>query len=79
MAGSSAPTAMVFAALPTSAARLVYITLFGAGSIAGMALVSGSAGLWLQGIRRPRLATALRIVIGAMSIAIGVKTGADVW
>lgn len=79
MAGSSALTAMVFATLPSSAARLVYITLFGVGSIAGMALVSGSAGLWLQRIQRPWLMTALQIVIGAMSIAIGVKTGAEVW
>jgi high-affinity nickel-transport protein len=79
MAGSSALTAMVFATLPSSAARLVYITLFGAGSIAGMAVVSCSAGLWLQRIQRPWLGTGLRIAIGAMSIATGVKTGADVW
>ena len=77
MAGSSAPTAMVFATLPSSAARLVYITLFGFGSIAGMALVSGSAGLWLQRIQRPWLMAAIRIVIGTLSITIGVKTGAE--
>jgi Cu/Ag efflux pump CusA len=43
-----------------------------------MALVSGSAGLWLQRIQRPWLMAAIRIVIGTLSIAIGVKTGADV-
>jgi high-affinity nickel-transport protein len=78
LAGSSALTAMVFAALPGSAARLLYITLFGLGSIVGMALVSGSAGLWLRRIQMPWLMTAVRIVIGTMSIAIGVATAADV-
>jgi high-affinity nickel-transport protein len=75
MAGSSALTAMVFATLPSSAARLVYITLFGLGSVVGMALISGSAGLWLGRIRRSGLMTALRVVIGMLSIAIGVNTG----
>ncbi len=77
MAGSSALTAMVFATLSGSAARLVYITLFGAGSIVGMALASGSAGLWLHRIQRPWLMATLRIVIATMSIAIGVKTGVE--
>jgi high-affinity nickel-transport protein len=77
MAGSSALTAMVFASLPSSAAQLAYITLFGLGSIAGMALVSASAGLWLRRIQRPRMMKAIRIAIGAMSITIGVKTAAD--
>jgi len=76
MAGSSALTAMVFASLPGSAERLVYIALFGFGSIVGMALISGSAGLWLQRIQRPGVMLALRIVIGALSIAIGVRTAA---
>lgn len=78
LAGSSALTAMVFANLPNSATQLVYITLFGIGSVAGMALVSGSAGLWLQRIQRPWLMAAFRISIGALSITIGVKTGVAV-
>jgi high-affinity nickel-transport protein len=77
LAGSSALTAMVFAALPGAAARLLYITLFGLGSIVGMALASGSAGLWLRRIQSPWLMTALRIAIGTMSIAFGVKTAID--
>ena len=77
LAGSSALIAMVFASLPSFAARLAYITLFGLGSIAGMALVSGSAGLWLQRIQRPWMMAGLRIAIGGLSIAIGVKTGAE--
>lgn len=75
LAGSSALTAMVFVALPTPASRLVYITLFGLGSVVGMAAVSGAAGAWLQRIERPWLMTSLRIVIGLSSIAIGVMTG----
>lgn len=75
LAGSSALTAMVFAALPTMISRLLYITLFGLGSIAGMAAVSGFAGVWLQWICQPWLTTTLRIVIGACSIGIGLTTG----
>jgi len=72
LAGSSALTALVFAALPTTTTRLVYITPFGLGSIVGMAAVSGVAGLWLQRIERLRLMTFLRVVIGLLSISIGV-------
>lgn len=73
-AGSSALTAMVFAALPSPLARLLYITLFGLGSVVGMAAVSAAAGAWLQRIERPWLLAALRILIGASSIAVGVMT-----
>jgi len=59
-------------------ARLVYITLIGLAEVTGMALVSGVGGLWLHRIQRPWLMTVLRIAIGALSIAIGVKTGVEV-
>jgi high-affinity nickel-transport protein len=77
LAGSSALTAMVFAALPTAASRLLYITLFGLGSIIGMAAVSGAAGAWFKRIERPWLMTSLRVVIGLSSIAIGVTIAID--
>ena len=77
LAGSSALTAMVFAALPDTTARLLYISLFGLGSIAGMAAVSGAAGGWLQHVRRPWLMTGLRIAIGVSSIAVGIATAAS--
>ncbi|MBC8070749.1 MAG: HupE/UreJ family protein [Deltaproteobacteria bacterium] len=77
LAGSSALTAMVFATLPSSSARLIFIIVFGLGSIVGMAAVSGAAGAWLQRVERPWLMTALRIVIGTASIAIGVMTAVD--
>ena len=77
LAGSSALTAMVFVALPTLASRLLYITLFGLGSVIGMAAVSGATGAWLHRIERPWLMTSLRFVIGMTSIAIGVMTAFD--
>lgn len=45
LAGSGAITALVLAQLPTTSARLVYIGLFGMGSIAGMACLTALAGL----------------------------------
>jgi hypothetical protein len=77
LAGSSALTAMVFASLSSSTERLLFSALFGLGSIAGMAIASGSAGLGLQRVQRPWLMTALRIAIGTISIAVGVKTAID--
>lgn len=71
LAGSGALTALVFAALPSTLSRLLYITLFGIGSIAGMAVISGAAGVWLHRIQRPWLMSSLRIAIGVGSIAIG--------
>jgi MFS family permease len=76
-AGSSALTAVVFAALPDALSRLLYVALFGLGSIVGMAAASGAAGAWLQRIERPGLMAGLRIAIGLTSIAIGVMTAID--
>lgn len=75
LAGSSALTAAAFASLASSVDRVVFIALFGFGSIVGMATASGSAGRWLHTIQHPRPALALRIGLAVSSIAIGVKTG----
>jgi sulfite exporter TauE/SafE len=77
LAGSSALTAMTFAALPTPSARLLYLSLFGLGSIAGMAAVSAAAGAWLQRIQRTWLLTTLGVVVAVASIAIGVMTALE--
>jgi hypothetical protein len=77
LAGSSALTALVFASLPTTAARLFYIALFGVGSIIGMAVVSGTAGIWLQRIQHPTVMRLLHVVIALASIAIGVFTAVE--
>ena len=70
LAGSGALTAMVFATLPTNPARLLYISLFGTGSIIGMAAISGAAGASLGMLARPWVLRALALVIGACSIVI---------
>jgi len=73
LAGSGAITALVFAKLPTLPARVVYIALFGLGSIAGMAIASGIAGASLHrlaandGRRR-----ALTVASGVISIGLGI-------
>ncbi|MFZ5444438.1 MAG: urease accessory protein [Myxococcota bacterium] len=78
LAGSGALTALVLAELPTLGARLLYIALFGAGSIVGMALLTGLAGLPLARLARsPRLATALLFVTGVVSTGIGAWWGLE--
>lgn len=73
LAGSGGLTALVFAELPSDAARVVYIALFGAGSVAGMALASGLAGASLARVTRtPGAARRLGVFAGALSIVIGV-------
>jgi nickel/cobalt exporter len=74
LAGSSALTALVFASLDTTAARMVYVGLFGLGSIAGMALVSGAAGWWLASLPRSRVLVWLQLLIASISIVIGAQT-----
>jgi len=73
LAGSGALTALVFAKLPTPALRIGYITLFGIGSVAGMAVASGIAGASLHAVaRRPSTRRTLSVVTGAVSIVVGV-------
>lgn len=76
LAGSGALTALVLAELPTSAARLTYILLFGAGSVVGMALLTGLAGVPLMRLARtPRLATSLLLAAGVVSTGVGAWWG----
>lgn len=80
LAGSGALTAIVFADLPGVAARLVYMTLFGLGSIAGMALASGAAGATLRVVARSGGARrGLSIATGVVSIAVGVMWAIPLW
>lgn len=73
LAGSGALAALAFAALPDTPSRLLYILLFGLGSIFGMAAASGLVGASLQRLARtsPRR-RALLTASGALSIAVGV-------
>jgi high-affinity nickel-transport protein len=80
LAGSGALTAIAFAELPGTWTRLTYMTLFGLGSIAGMALASGAAGVTLRivarsgGVRR-----GLGLATGVLSIAVGVLWAIPMW
>lgn len=76
LAGSGAMTALVLANLPSATARLLYITLFGLGSVLGMALLSGLLGFWMSRLlRRPLVLRAVSAVTGAGSAAYGVYWG----
>lgn len=76
LAGSGALTAVVVAGLPTTAARLTYLALFGLGSIVGMAALSGALGWPLArfGGRRA-VARAVSLVVGALSTGFGLYWG----
>lgn len=77
LAGSGALTALVVAELPTIGARLGYIAVFGAGSVVGMALLTGLAGVPLMRLARtPRVASGLLSVAGLLSVVVGLWWGA---
>lgn len=76
LAGSGALTALVLAELPTATARLSYIALFGAGSVVGMSLLTGLAGVPMMRVAKaPRLAAALLLVTGVVSTSVGAWWG----
>lgn len=73
LAGSGALVALATAGLPTTAARVAFIALFGFGSIAAMSAISGLAGYPLARLaRRPVAGRFLLGVAGATSVAVGV-------
>lgn len=76
LAGSGALTALVLATLTSTAARISYMTLFGFGSIVGMAVLSGLLGWPLAKIGTNRSVTrALSLTVGCFSIGLGVFWG----
>jgi hypothetical protein len=76
LAGSGALTALVLATLPTTAARLTYMVVFGLGSTLGMAALSGLLGWPLARAGQHRgLARALSLAVGCASTALGVAWG----
>ena len=70
LAGSGAVTALVFAELPSNVTRIVYIALFGLGSVAGMAIASGLVGMSFRSLDRSR--RWLSYGAGAFSIIAGI-------
>jgi hypothetical protein len=76
LAGSGALTALVLATLPTTAARLAYMALFGIGSTLGMAALSGLLGFPLARIgANQSLARAVSLIVGCVSTLLGVWWG----
>ena len=77
LAGSGALTALVLATLPTTAARLMYVLLFGLGSTLSMAALSGLLGWPLAHLgTHHRVARGISLAVGVVSIGIGIWWGA---
>jgi len=84
MAGSAALLVLAAAALPTATAGLIYVTLFGVGSILGMAVLSAVISVPLAWSARflTRANAVLQGSIGVATIALGVVvtyTTAGAW
>jgi high-affinity nickel-transport protein len=76
LAGSGALTALVLATLPTAAARLTYMAVFGLGSTLGMAVLSGLLGWPLARLSRHHLlARAISLLVGCVSTLLGIAWG----
>jgi ABC-type nickel/cobalt efflux system permease component RcnA len=73
LAGSGALTALAFAELPSAGARVLYMVMFGAGSIGGMAIATGLTGAALQRVAHERRTRrAFSLATGALSCVVGV-------
>jgi ABC-type nickel/cobalt efflux system permease component RcnA len=76
LAGSGALTTLVLATLPSTAAQLAYMGLFGLGSTVGMAALSGVLGWPLARVGARRgVARALSFTVGTISIGLGLAWG----
>lgn len=72
LAGTGALSAMMLAAMPTPGTALLYLVLFGAGSIAGMTLLTGALGVSLQKLaREERGRRAVQAATGVLSLVVG--------
>jgi hypothetical protein len=79
LAGSGALTALVLATLPTTAARLTYMALFGIGSTLGMAIVSGLLGWPLARLgANQTVARTVSLTVGCVSMLLGVWWGLSI-
>ncbi len=76
LAGSGALTALVVTTLPSTAARLTYMAVFGLGSTLGMAALSGLLGWPLARVGSHRaLARGVSLAVGCVSTALGLVWG----
>jgi hypothetical protein len=76
LAGSGALTALVLATLPSTAARLTYMAVFGLGSTLGMAMLSGLLGWPLARLGTHRgVLRAVSLAVGCVSTVLGLAWG----
>lgn len=76
LAGSGTLTALVLATLPSTAARLMYVALFGLGSMLSMAALSGLLGWPLARLgAHPALARGVLLSVGGFSTGLGLLWG----
>ena len=76
LAGSGALTALVLTTLPTTAARIAYMALFGLGSTLGMAALSGVLGWPLARLgTHHAVARGISLAVGCLSIGLGLVWG----
>jgi high-affinity nickel-transport protein len=80
LAGSGAVALLAVAAIPTPAGALAYLAVFGAGTIAGMALVTVLVAVpaALAGVRMRRVQRHIRLAAGALSIAFGLALAGEI-
>jgi len=79
LAASGALPALVLTTLPSTAARLSYMMLFGLGSTLGMAVLSGMLGWPLTRLgQHSGLARALSFAVGCVSTALGLFSGSKI-
>ncbi|HEX5133037.1 MAG TPA: urease accessory protein [Candidatus Krumholzibacteria bacterium] len=73
LAGTGALAALVLASMPSLASGLLYIAVFGAGSILGMTLLTGVMGATLQTVMRgARARIAFQGGAGLLSLVVGI-------
>jgi nitrile hydratase accessory protein len=76
LAGSGALVALVVTTLPSTATRLGYLTLFGVGSIVGMAALSGVMGWPIARLGAHHVfARTISLAVGCVSTALGLYWG----
>jgi len=76
LAGSGALTALVLTTLPSTAARLSYMALFGLGSTIGMAALSGLLGWPLARLgAHHAVARGVSLAVGSLSVTLGLFWG----
>lgn len=73
LAGSAAATLLILSLIDDATLALVYLVVFGLGTVAGMALVTGAiaAPAALAGGRIARLERTIRMAAGALSLCFG--------